>query len=137
MNNRKWYLQPIGDFISLLCDADEMKTILQKRFKKDPDALSTLFEIIEKIDEMGYQDGMNFARSACYIASIQTHGNLSLIEIRIRDCLWRVVTYHSIQKKHLVMLDAFENHRGITMNEMIKRIEAKVPVVRRLLEEVD
>ena len=137
MGDCSFFLMPIGDFISLLCEKGEDKNMLQKRFKKDAASLSTLYEIIKKVDELGYKEGMDFAYNAHYIAPIAAHGNLSLIEIRVRNELWRVLAYHSLQRKHLVMLDAFENHKGVTMNEMVERVKQKRSIAKELLKEVD
>ena len=55
MTSDRWQLKQIADFFYLLVDNDDEsgKDILQKRFKKDKAAHESLFNLIEKIDEMG------------------------------------------------------------------------------------
>lgn len=137
MGQDRYYLEPYSDFIFLLRRTGESKSILQKRFKRHHNELRTLFDILGKIDELGYADGMEMAFDFRYTTPIRGYRNLNLIEIRVRDGLWRVITYDSKKLEKLVMLDAFENHRSTTMEDMVERTKDKVPIVKELLGEVD
>lgn len=126
-----WYLKQYADFVYLLVDGKEFtgKDILQKRFKKDQNAFVALLNLIEKIDELDYDDGIEFAFSSNRFDTIKGT-NLSLIEIRRFNKTWRVITYWSESKKCLVMLDAFEAHKLKTMGEMIRKVE---PLAKRAI----
>ena len=95
--------------------------MLQKRFKKEINTLNALYDLIEKIDELGYDNGIDFAFNTNRFDTIKGT-KLSLIEIRRFGKTWRVITYWSKKKKMLVMLDAFESHKHKDMNEMLKQV---------------
>lgn len=78
MENDSWELQQISDFIYLLCETGETKNILQRRFKKDPTALKMLYKLIEKLDELGYEDGIQFAFKSHRIDTIRNYGGGSV-----------------------------------------------------------
>lgn len=83
MGEGNWRLEQIADFFYLLVnegDASE-KNILQKRFKKDLNALSALYDLIERIDGLGYELGVDFAFGTNRFAMVR-NTKLSLIEIR-------------------------------------------------------
>ena len=131
-----WRLEPVADFIFLLSEKDESKNILRKRFKKDANALTELFQIIEKIDELGYDNGTEFAFSHQYMDTVKGNGALGLIEIRVKKKLWRVITYWDQDKKLFVMLDAFEAHKHKTMTNIVKLVKPRLEIVKELLKEV-
>lgn len=137
MDEDDWSLLPIADFVFLLVRKGDDRNVLRKRFKKDQPALVELHSIIGKIDELGYEDGMEFAFSAEYIKSITTDGDMGLVEIRVKRTLWRVVTYHARDQKKLVMLDAFKAHEHKTMENMVKQVKAKRDIADRLIKEID
>lgn len=133
-----WRLEQISDFFYLLVDGNDRsgKNILQKRFKKELDALNALYDLIEKVDELGYRDGIDFAFNTNRFDTIRGT-RLSLIEIReIRrfNKTWRVITYWSKRKKAFVMLDAFEAHRSKDMSEMLKQVK---PLAKRAVELIE
>lgn len=132
MAGDNWRLEQTSDFFYLLVDGDDRsgKNILQKRFKKELDALNALYDLIEKVDELGYRDGIDFAFNTNRFDTIKGT-RLNLIEIRRFNKTWRVITYWSKRKKALVMLDAFEAHRSKDMNEMLKQVK---PLVKRTVE---
>ena len=136
MTKEDWQLKQISDFFYLLVDGNGAtgKDILQKRFKKETNALSALYDLIEKIDELGYDDGINFAFNTNRFDTIKGT-KLSLIEIRRFGKTWRVITYWSKKKKALVMLDAFEAHKGKRMDEMLKQVDPLVRQAIRLMED--
>ena len=123
MTKEDWQLKQIADFFYLLVDGSDAtgKDILQKRFKKETNTLSALYDLIEKIDELGYDNGIDFAFNTNRFDTIKGT-KLSLIEIRRFGKTWRVITYWSKKKKMLVMLDAFESHKHKDMNEMLKQV---------------
>mgnify|MGYP004550418481 FL=1 len=136
MTKEDWQLKQISDFFYLLVDGNGAtgKDILQKRFKKETNALSALYDLIEKIDELGYDDGINFAFNTNRFNTIKGT-KLSLIEIRRFGKTWRVITYWSKKKKALVMLDAFEAHKRKRMDEMLKQVDPLVRQAIRLMED--
>ena len=136
MTKEDWQLKQISDFFYLLVDENGAtgKDILQKRFKKETNALSALYDLIEKIDELGYDDGINFAFNTNRFNTIKGT-KLSLIEIRRFGKTWRVITYWSKKKKALVMLDAFEAHKRKRMDEMLKQVDSLVRQAIRLMED--
>ena len=123
MTKEDWQLKQIADFFYLLVNGSDTtgKDILQKRFKKETNTLSALYDLIEKIDELGYDNGIDFAFNTNRFDTIKGT-KLSLIEIRRFGKTWRVITYWSKKKKMLVMLDAFESHKHRDMNEMLKQV---------------
>ena len=130
-------MQQIADFIYLLREDGESKDILQRRFKKDTDALKILLLLIGKLDEMGYHAGIDFAFSTHRMDYVKADGDLSLIEIRVDKTLWRVITYWNRNKEKLVMLDAFEHHKHRSMSEMVNMVKERLEAARELLEEVE
>ncbi|MBR3160716.1 MAG: hypothetical protein IKF14_16640 [Atopobiaceae bacterium] len=80
---------------------------------------------------------MSFGQSAHYIGTIANNKHLTLIEIRVKSTLWRVVTYVDYGRKVLVMLDAFEHHKSKTMNAVVNANEQNVKRAIELLEEVE
>ena len=91
MEDGVWRLDEIGDFIFLLnCYGPNEKNVLQRRFKKDRKALNKLYDLLEKLDELGFDDAMSFGQSAHYIGTIANNKHLTLIEIRVKSTLWRV-----------------------------------------------
>ena len=138
MEDGVWRLDEIGDFIFLLnCYGPNEKNVLQRRFKKDRKALNKLYDLLEKLDELGFDDAMSFGQSAHYIGTIANNKHLTLIEIRVKLTLWRVVTYVDYGRKVLVMLDAFEHHKSKTMNAVVNANEQNVKRAIELLEEVE
>ena len=137
MENDSWKLQQISDFVYLLRETGESRTILQQRFKKDQPALRMLYKFIEKMDELGYEDGIEFAFSSHRLDTIRNHGGLGLIEIRIKDTLWRVFTHWSKSKKVLVMLDAYKAHQHTTVEEEAKLVLPRARQAKKLVEEID
>lgn len=136
MTKEDWQLKQIADFFYLLVDGSDVagKDILQKRFKKETNTLSALYDLIEKIDELGYGDGIDFAFNTNRFDTIKGT-KLSLIEIRRFGKTWRVITYWSKKKKMLVMLDAFEAHKHKDMNEMLKQVGPLAKHAIRLIED--
>lgn len=57
MEEGNWQLKQIADFFYLLVDGSESsgKDVLQKRFKKDLASLSALYDLIERVDKLGYE----------------------------------------------------------------------------------
>lgn len=137
MENDSWELQQISDFVYLLRKAGESKTILQHRFKKDQAALRILYELIEKLDELGYEDGISFGFGSHRLDTIRNHGDLGLIEIRVKDTLWRVFTHWSRRKKVLVILDAYKAHRHTTTEKEAKLVLPRARQAKKLVEEID
>lgn len=137
MDDDAWILQELSSFIYLLCKRNEARTILQRRFKKDQPALSMLFKTIEKIDELGYEDGVTFAFDSHRMDTIRGHGEYGLIEIRIKDTLWRVIAYWSKAQHLFVILDAFEAHRHKSMDEEVKLVLPRARQAKKLVEEID
>lgn len=135
MTKGNWQLDQIADFFYLLVDGDDRsgRNILQRRFKKEPTALSALYDLIEKVDELGYEDGIDFAFNTNRFDTIRGT-RLSLIEIRRFNKTWRVITYWSKRKKAFVMLDAFEAHRSKDMSEMLKQVK---PLAKRAVELIE
>lgn len=136
MTKEDWQLKQIADFFYLLVDGSDVagKDILQKRFKKETNTLSALYDLIEKIDELGYDDGIDFAFNTNRFDTIKGT-KLSLIEIRRFGKTWRVITYWNKKKKMLVMLDAFEAHKHKDMNEMLKQVGPLAQHAIRLIED--
>lgn len=136
MTKEDWQLKQIADFFYLLVDGSDVagKDILQKRFKKETNTLSALYDLIEKIDELGYDDGIDFAFNTNRFDTIKGT-KLSLIEIRRFGKTWRVITYWDKKKKMLVMLDAFEAHKHKDMNEMLKQVGPLAQHAIRLIED--
>lgn len=136
MEEDSWQLKQIADFFYLLVDGDEAsgKDVLQKRFKKDMGALSALYDLIERIDELGYELGTEFAFNTNRFDTIKGT-KLSLIEIRRFGKTWRVLTYWSKKRRAFVMLDAFEAHKRKSMNDMLKQVEPLVTHAARLVED--
>ena len=93
MTKEDWQLKQIADFFYLLVDGSDAagKDILQKRFKKETNTLSALYDLIEKIDELGYDNGIDFAFNTNRFDTIKGT-KLSLIEIRRFGKTWRVIT---------------------------------------------
>ena len=136
MGEGNWRLEQIADFFYLLVnegDASE-KNILQKRFKKNLNALSALYDLIERIDGLGYELGVDFAFGTNRFAMVR-NTKLSLIEIRRFGKTWRVITYWSKKQRAFVMLDDFESHKHKTMNEMLKQVEPLAQEAIRLIED--
>ena len=135
MGDVVWRLEEIGDYIFLLnCYGPGEKNILQRRFKKDQKAFNKLYDLLGKFDELGFDDAMSFGLSNHYIGSIANNRHLSLIEIRVKSTLWRVVTYVDRGRKVLVMLDAFEHHKSKTMSTIANENEKNVKRAMELLE---
>lgn len=136
MEEDSWQLKQIADFFYLLVDGDEAsgKDVLQKRLKKDMGALSALYDLIERIDELGYELGTEFAFNTNRFDTIKGT-KLSLIEIRRFGKTWRVLTYWSKKRRAFVMLDAFEAHKRKSMNDMLKQVEPLVTHAARLVED--
>ncbi|MCR5582450.1 MAG: hypothetical protein K6F70_02405 [Eggerthellaceae bacterium] len=134
MYNDEWMLKQIAGFFYALVRRSESKTILQKRFKKDRPVLTEFYSIIEAIDAQGYQAGVDFAFRQRYFDSVIANGSLSLVELRVRGTLWRVVMYWVREERLFVVLDAFEAHKHKSMFDVIKVIRPKVRIVDGLLE---
>ena len=136
MEEDSWQLKQIADFFYLLVDGDEVsgKDVLPKRFKKDMGALSALYDLIERIDELGYELGTEFAFNTNRFDTVKGT-KLSLIEIRRFGKTWRVLTYWSKKRRAFVMLDAFEAHKHKSMNDMLKQVEPLVTHAARLVED--
>lgn len=131
MTKEDWQLEQIADFFYLLVDRNDAtgKNILQKRFKKELSVLNALYDLIEKIDELGYSNGVDFAFNTKRFDTIKGT-KLSLIEIRRFGKTWRVITYWCRKKKSFVVLDAFEAHKHKSMNEILKQVE---PLARQAI----
>ena len=127
MTKEDWQLKQIADFFYLLVDGSDATG-------KDINTLSALYDLIEKIDELGYDDGIDFAFNTNRFDTIKGT-KLSLIEIRRFGKTWRVITYWSKKKKMLVMLDVFEAHKHKDMNEMLKQVGPLVQHAIRLIED--
>ena len=124
-NKNDWRLEQLADFFYLLVSKNEKKKdILQKRFKRDISAHALLYDLIEKIDEMGYEEGVEFAFNSKRFKTIK-HTPYNLIEIRRLNKTWRVIAYWNKQKRIFVLLDAFEAHKDKSMNNMLKQIEPR------------
>lgn len=136
MEEGNWQLKQIADFFYLLVDGSESsgKDVLQKRFKKDLASLSALYDLIERVDKLGYELGTKFAFNTNRFDTIK-NTKLSLIEIRRFGKRWRVLTYWSKKRRAFVMLDAFEAHRHKSMNDMLKQVEPLVTHAVRLVED--
>ena len=136
MEEDGWQLKQIADFFYLLVNRNEAsgKDALQKRFKKDMGALSALYDLIERIDELGYELGTEFAFNTNRFDTVK-RTKLSLIEIRRFGKTWRVLTYWSKKRRAFVMLDAFEAHKHKSMNDMLKQVEPLVTLAARLVED--
>ena len=137
MEEEDWSLQPIADFVFLLVRKNDTRNILHKRFKKDQPALAELYNVIARIDEFGYEEGLEFAFAHDYMDTVRASGNMCLVEIRVKRTLWRVITYHAEDRKKLVMLDAFKAHEHKTMEDMVKQVKAKRDIAIRLIKEID
>ena len=137
MDNSGWVLQPISSFVYLLHNRRDRQTILQQRFKKNASALKMLYKTIEKVDELGYDLGVEFAFQSHRFDTIRNHGNYSLIEIRVKDTLWRAITYWSKPKRLFVILDAFEAHKHQSLEEKVKQIAPLAQRAKELTEEID
>ena len=48
---------------------------------------------------------------------------------------WRVVVYRDDVRRKLVILDAFMNHRGKSVSQMVNQVEPLAAEARRLLGE--
>lgn len=131
----KWGLKEVSDFFYLLIDLTDTsgKDILQRRFKKAPDALDDLYSLIEQIDSFGYKEGIEFAFKTSHFDTIKS-SIPGLIEIRKFSGTWRVLTYHDLTRKKLVMLDAFEAHKNKSTGAAAKSVGSKVAITIRLLE---
>lgn len=131
----KWELKRISEFFYLLVDASDSseKDILQKRFKKDPNALNDLYTTIEKIAQHGYTKGVEYAFRAAYFDTIKG-SIIGLIEIRRFRDVWRVLTYHDKKRKKLVMLDAFKAHEHVSTLKAAQRVEPKAEIAKKILE---
>lgn len=83
MGKEEWQLKQIADFFYLLFEGHDAKgkDVLQKRFKKDLNTLGALYDLIAKLDELGYDDGVDFAFNTNRFDTIKGT-KLSLIEIR-------------------------------------------------------
>ena len=136
MGKEEWQLKQISDFFYLLFDGHDAmgKDVLQKRFKKDLNTLGALYDLIAKLDELGYDDGVDFAFNTNRFDTIKGT-KLSLIEIRRFGKTWRVITYWSKKNKAVVMLDAFEAHKHKDMSEMLKQAEPLAQQAIRLIED--
>ena len=136
MEEGNWQLKQIADFFYLLVDGSESsgKDVLQKRFKKDLASLSALYDLIERVDKLGYELGTEFAFNTNRFDTIK-NTKLSLIEIRRFGKTWRVLTYWSKKRRAFVMLDAFEAHKHKSMNDKLKQVEPLVTHAARLVED--
>lgn len=123
MAHAGWRLKQISDFFYLLVNAaDESgKNVLQRRFKKDLGALNSLYDLIEKIDELGYEAGVEFAFGSKRFDTIKGT-RFCLIEIRRIKKTWRVITYWNKKQEAFVMLDAFEAHKHKSMQAMLEQV---------------
>ena len=125
----KCELKRISEFFYLLVDASDPsgKDILQKRFKKEPNALDQLYLLIERIGKLGYMNGVDYAFRTSLFDTIK--GPIkSLIEIRKFSDPWRVLTYNDSKRKKHVMLDAFQALKAA------QRVESKMETAKKLLE---
>lgn len=131
----KWELKRISEFFYLLVDASDPsgKDILQKRFKKEPNAQDQLYLLIERIGKLGYMNGVDYAFRTSLFDTIK--GPIkSLIEIRKFSDSWRVLTYNDSKRKKLVMLDAFQAHKHVSTLKAAQRVESKMETAKKLLE---
>ena len=125
----KCELKRISEFFYLLVDASDPsgKDILQKRFKKEPNALDQLYLLIERIGKLGYMNGVDYAFRTSLFDTIK--GPIkSLIEP------WRVLTYNDSKRKKHVMLDAFQAHKHVSTLKAAQRVESKMETAKKLLE---
>ena len=132
--NQKWDIEKIAHFFFLLVNATDTsgKNILEKRFKKDPDALKKLLFLIDGIGSLGYEQGVKYAFSVSIFDTIK--GPIKdLIEIRKIRSTWRVLTYNAKAQKKLVMLDAFESHKHTSTLKSAQRVKPKAKIVKDIL----
>lgn len=131
----KWELKRISEFFYLLVDVSDPsgKDILQKRFKKDPDVIAELYSLVIEIDDLGYEEGVEFAFSSSRFDTIKGSSK-NLIEIRRFSGVWRVLTYHDKKRKKPVMLDAFKAHKHVSTLKAARRVESKMETAKKLLE---
>ena len=138
MDGEAWDLLAIGDFIYLLdCRNSSEATILQRRFKKDRVALEILYDLLERLDGLGFEGALSFGLQTKRLKPISNNKHLQLIEIRVGKTLWRVITVVDRKHKALVMIDAFQHHKKKTMNQMVNESESRIRAALRLLEEAD
>ena len=123
--NQKWDIEKIAHFFFLLVNATDTsgKNILEKRFKKDPDALKKLLFLIDGIGSLGYEQGVKYAFSVSIFDTIKGP---------IRST-WRVLTYNAKAQKKLVMLDPFESHKHTSTLKAAQRVKPKAKIVKDIL----
>lgn len=133
--SEKWELEKIAQFFLLLINATDAsgRNILEKRFKKDPEALKKLLLLIEGIGGLGYKQGLKYAFGLSLFDTIKGPVK-NLIEIRKFSGTWRVLTYNGAAKEKLVMLDAFEAHKHLNTLKAAQRVEPKAKIAKELLE---
>lgn len=137
MREDAWTLKGIGDFIYLLDrHAPNKNDVLQRRFKKDMDSLTKLFDILSTFDSLGFDGAMRFGQATRRIKSINDK-HLILIEIRTDKTLWCVVTYVDNDKKVFVMIDAFKNHGKKAMGKVVEECDDRIRRVSKLVREVE
>lgn len=134
--SEEWYLSRVSDFMLLLCKRDETRNVLSRRLKKEPEELSKLYLLIEKLDKMGYANGIDFAFATHRIDTIKEDKHLGLIELRVDKSLWRVICYWDKKRECIVILDAFKAHQHKRMSEIVASVERQIEIVQLLLEEV-
>lgn len=108
----------------------------RKRFKKDSKAMALLFELIEKIDGMGYDVGVSFAFRAHYFDTIK-RTNLSLIEVRRFKGTWRVLSYLNSSAQRIVLIDAFQSHKHKRIFEKLKEDKSRIDQAIFLLDSLE
>ncbi|WP_169815802.1 hypothetical protein [Denitrobacterium detoxificans] len=118
----------------LLVRNGERENILQKRFKKHAQAYGELFRIVQYLSSLDYESCIAVGFDGRYFDTIRADGDLSLIEIRVRNTLWRVIAYWVRDRRMIVVLDAFEAHKHKSMFEMVKVVTPKLLIVDELLE---
>ena len=104
-----------------------------KRLKKEPEVLGALYDLIEKIDVLGYRDGVDFAFASKRFDAIRGT-NLTIVEIRRIGKTWRVLCYWDRPRRALVLLDAFEAHRHKKMDVVLRQLAPLVREAARLIE---
>jgi len=125
-------LVQVSDFFYILEDVSG-KSRVQQHMKKDVEAGEELYDIIEKIDELGYGDGIEFALAARYFKFIKGTP-MSIIEIRRIKETWRVIAYWDRGRERIVLLDAFKAHANKPMNKMLRQVIPLAREAERLLE---
>lgn len=136
MTDCPYSLRRLADYFYLLVIGEDVSgvSVVQKRLKKEPEVLAALYDLVEKLDSLGYEVGVDFAFTSRRFDVVRGT-RLGIVEVRRLGKTWRVFSYWDRKKKVFILLDAFESHRHKRMTDILEQLAPLARAAVKLAEE--